>query len=270
MSNASRVEGQGLMDWSKEYDYALFKYQVFDDSYYLLPINELPACGFSSLYYVTRSTASTLESSGFASYKGDVWAPSLWIDFDTESGAVQARGRLAELGLAYKEWTTGNRGAHFEIPRPHSPSHLLPKLDKYWVADNFPEADLTIYLQLHLFRLPGARHEKTGKIKKIVNTVQGSELILGNEINKHLGSNFEDYMIQSSESIFVSDSIMSATVPYQEGERHNRLLVLGVMMKKQGEPMEFIARWLYHANLLSNPLGSEELAEIVNFVARTD
>jgi hypothetical protein len=259
-----------MTNWSEEYNYAIFKYNVSDNSYYLLPVAELPATGFSSLYYITEASARAIENSGFAGFRGTVWSPSIWIDTDTEEGAMETEAALRALGVAFYKYDTGNRGAHFEIARPHSPSHLLPQIDKQWVADNFNKADLTIYSGLHLFRLEGCIHEKTGRIKSRLYSSDGHALTLPDALQVSNNVLIHRPSITST-SIFMDDYIMTSTVPFAEGERHFRMINLGVAMKKQGEPIEFISRWLYHSNLLNNPpMDDAEMDSIVEFIARAE
>lgn len=263
MQDLSRDKDKGI----EGYDYALFKFTVSDSNYYFIHVDELPDNGFSSLYYITASDAEALGKAGFAAFKGTVWSPYLWIDTDTEQGALSTEQQLRTLGLTYFKYDTGNRGAHFRIPRPHEPSHLLPLLDKSWVRTNLPCADLSIYTPLHLFRLAGTLHEETGNRKTLMGGHAGEDLIY----NKYSGTDFQDYLKEeqkeATQSIFLNQTIMSATVPYNEGERNSGLTRLAVMLKYAGESEGFIARWLYHTNLLfSNPVQDSEIEKIVEWV----
>ena len=134
---------------------------------------------FGSVYAVSVEDAHFIEEAGTAAgYKGVVWSQRLWVDFDSEDGARAAQSKLKELGYDHVVYTTGGRGCHIGILRPSAPSHVLPLRDKQWVANNLPGADLSLYWHLHLIRLPGAVHERTGLAKRVLYKVEGRELIL--------------------------------------------------------------------------------------------
>lgn len=260
-----------MEDWSKKYEYYLFKFQVYDTNFLIMHRSELPALGFSSLYAITKEDAEALVSASTSvQFKGSVWSQTLAIDVDDEEVALVVENRLSEMKLDFTVYSTGNRGKHFYITRPHSPSHILPQIDKEWIKEHFPSCDTSIYSNLHLFRLPGAIHDKTGNRKKLLCSYKGIPLILPD----HLTQN--DHILYKSgkdvtQSIFLDQWVMSQTVPWQDGKRHEALLNLGVKLRKNGEPIEFIERWLYHANLLHTPpKPQEELDRIIQFVSEVD
>lgn len=256
-------------NYKEQYAYSVFKYNVYDSNFLICRTDELPNTGFSSLYSITNETAETLQTAGIAGYKGAVWSPQLALDFDNEEQAMEARRRLSSSGLAYEVWSTGNRGLHFYIDRPHAPAHNLPQIDKVWVKSNFPQADLSIYSNLHMFRVAGARHVKTGRIKTLLERVEGEPLILADQLESQSDTRHLLGPL-ASRSIFDDQKVMNWTVPWEDGKRHEALLNLGLYMKRCGESIEFIARWLYHANLLNAvPKSSDELERIVAFVAES-
>ncbi len=245
------------------YEYVVFKFNVFDHSHLIFHISDVPRAGFSSLYRITASSAESLNQAGISGYRGAVWSPSLWIDCDTEEAAMETRARLAQLGLAFEVWQTGNRGLHFCVDRPHAPSHLLPQIDREWVKSNIAKCDTSIYSHLHMFRNPGARHEKTGKPKMLIETIKGAPLILADTVNVP----FRGTQQVGKRSIFLDNYIMNMTVPAEEGKRHEALLNLALALNRYGEPLEFIERWLQHTNLLyteQKPDG--EIERILQFI----
>lgn len=138
-----------------------------------------PSIRFTSVYRVRAEDAKAIVSAGTAEgFKGIVWSPYLSVDCDTEESSRAAQSRLTEKGIEHHVYTTGNRGCHISIPRPCEPSHLLPQQDKAWVQINLDGADLSLYWHLHLFRRPGARHEKTNRLKTLLHSVPGQPLTL--------------------------------------------------------------------------------------------
>jgi|SRR5271165_3835192 len=257
------------MNYEEQYSYVVYKFNVADSGYYILSTSELPPTGgFSSLYNFTQETGEAISETGVAGYKGVVWSPWLKIDFDDREAAMEARERLIAEGIGFEMYKTGNRGMHFYINRPCLPSHLLPQMDKMWVESNFPKADLSIYTHLHMFRVSGTKHEKTGKLKIIVEIFEGRPLII-DPVNKMQSFIRRKYTSQfANSSIFTNDYIMGMSVPHENGGRHNSLMNLAVAMRHEGEQPEFIARWLYHVNLLfSEPSPQSELDNIVEFIS---
>jgi uncharacterized protein YdhG (YjbR/CyaY superfamily) len=258
------------MNYEDQYDHYLFKFNVYDTDFLIMHRSELPPLGFSSLYAITKADAEALISASTSvQFKGSVWSPHLVLDIDSEEIAVEVESKLKILGLAYDKYFTGNRGAHFYITRPHAPSHILPQLDKEWVKENFPEADTSIYSNLHLFRLKGAIHAKTGKRKVLVYKQSGNDLILANVL-KVTQSDYISHKssIHVTQSIFLDRHIMGLTVPWTNGKRHEALLNLGIMLRKRGEPLEFIERWLQNSNLLFiEPKSESEIERIMSFVS---
>lgn len=253
------------MNYKEIYKYGIFKYAVSDDNFFIFDLNECPNIGFSSLYSYTKETAEAFETSGFKTYKGVVWSEALAVDFDDQEAGSAAIARLTTLGLKFEVWSTGNRGVHIYIDRPHAPSHILPKIDKDWVSRNLKGADLSIYHNVAMFRRPGARHDKTGNRKTLIKQYPGTPLLLADTLEEVKPTSIQG--ARARKSIFVDALIMGYTVPHTEGGRHEALLALGLAMKRQGEPLEFISRWLYHANLLfTEPKSMEELERIIMFV----
>jgi hypothetical protein len=251
---------------NEEFCYALFKRNVYDSRYYFVHRNELPPGGFSSLYFITEVQKEELIKTGIKGFRGEIWSPWIWIDEDTEQGALQTERRLIELNVQYDVYTTGNRGRHFCIHRESAPSKWLPYTDKYWVKTISNTADLSIYTGLHLFRLDGTVHEKTGQHKKLLYSVSGDILKLPIvEPPTYVEQEEDNEDVVSS--LFINQTIMSLTTAAGEGGRNKRLVDLAVALKNNGENEAFISRWLYHTNLLFNPpCLQEELDKIVDWV----
>lgn len=134
---------------------------------------------FGSVYAIREDDAQAIQQAGTTTgFKGIVWSQRLWVDCDTDESSQYSKSILKEKGLDHVVYTTGNRGCHIGILRDTQPSHLLPLQDKQWVMDNLPGADLSLYWHLHLLRLPGVLHEKTGLPKLQIGAVYGSSLTL--------------------------------------------------------------------------------------------
>ena len=136
---------------------------------------------FASVYSVREEDARAISQTAgtAAGFKGVIWSQRLWIDFDETAPADRAESFLKQEGLDYVSYDTGNRGRHFGILRHNGPSHTLPAQDKLWAKEFMPGCDLGLYWHLHLLRLPGATHEKTGRKKVCIGRFPtGKALIL--------------------------------------------------------------------------------------------
>lgn len=234
--------------------------------------DELPSFGYSSLYTITEDSARAVEGAGTtARFAGSVWSERLWLDFDSYEAGRAAEEELNRKGLGYVLYDSGGRGVHVGILRDALPSHLLPYQDKEWVQTNFPQADTSIYTHLHLFRLPGTIHERTGRRKELVKEQAGSVLTLPKWERKNVPRsdiNSSDIRTDSGGvSVFESNRIMANTVPTKNGERHPTMLKLMYAMKDHGVE-EGPAMWyLGEVNKLAEtPKSEEELAHILRSV----
>jgi hypothetical protein len=205
--------------------------------------------GFASLYGVSAADAAAITAAGTtAGFKGVVHNDALWVDVDTFSAADETEKRLKELNLDFTAYTTGNRGAHFAITRDAAPSHLLPAQDKRWVQQHLEGlADLSIYTHLHLFRLPGTRHETGGGEKRLVLTHPGVVLTLPawkKDEGAYGNSNSDDVLSSADAgSIFRSYRVMSNSVPTKVGNRHPTFVKLLHALRDDARVSPAVARW---------------------------
>lgn len=226
--------------------------------------------GFTSLYNVTEADAQAIVAAGTtATYKGVVGGERLWLDIDSYEAADAVEERLKEMGYGYIAYDSGGRGVHFGINRAAVPSHLLPAQDKAWVQAHFPEADLSIYTHLHLFRLPGTIHETHGREKTLVDTVEGKTLYLPRLEKKDvklniLASSSSGYNV----SIFDCTRVMANSIPTVSGNRHPTLVKLCYALKDDAGVDANIARWwVGEVNKLSEePKEDEQLDQIVGSI----
>jgi len=143
---------------------------------------------FASVYSVTGEDAFYVqEAKTAAGFRGTVWSRRLWVDLDTTEAAAAAQSKVKELGYDHVVYDTGNRGCHIGVARDALPSHTLPQQDKAWAQANIPGADLGLYWHLHLIRLPGVLHEKTGKPKRLIYSQKGGTLQLPSWTPRDLG-----------------------------------------------------------------------------------
>lgn len=258
------------MDWKDTYGFYLYNSRKsFGTSPNFYNRKQAPLEGFSSLYGIDQDTASAIIEEGTTKgFKGIVWDKWLKIDIDSYGDAARAaKGRLIEMGLSFVEYDSGGKGHHFYVERLALPSHLLPQKDKMWVKSNFPEADTSIYTHLHLFRLPGTKHEETGKYKKVLDAVKGNVLVLPKlEVTNVISQTTLDS--GNIDSIFNCYRVMRDTVPVSAGERHAALVRLAYALRDDAKAnREACQWWMEEVNkLYDEPKETEEIRKIVQSI----
>ena len=256
------------------YQFWLWKPTKDEGGARFVPTDDLPTSGFVSVYAVSACDAEAIERTRTtAGFKGVVFSTTLLVDCDTEEASNVVEGRLRQKALAYSKFLTGNRGAHFEIPRLTEPSHLLPQLDKAWVAANLPEADLSLYTHLHLIRRVGAVHEKT-KERKILVHEQNGEVLTAEDYAPFRDARFASTVASQDvpsasalQCVFTDTTVMCRTVPMAEGEgRHKAMCAVAARLRELGQPIHFTEVWLANLNLLcAVPLPESEVRRIAGW-----
>lgn len=234
--------------------------------------NELTAkgCRFASVYAVKQEDAYSIQYTAgtVEGFKGTVWSERLWVDCDDTEGALEAKKTLDKEGYDYVAYETGNRGMHFGIAREAKPSHTLPMQDKQWVRENLKGADLSLYWHLHLIRLPGTLHEKTGKPKRLVERKEGKVLLLSqyNAETSERPTSELPLVQDNRDSIFKLWSVVSNLTEGQES-RHKQLVKLSASLHTEGKVTIEEAMWVVgEVNRgFKEPKPQEEIEKIVQW-----
>lgn len=213
--------------------------------------NNLISAGnrFCSVYCVREEDARAIEQEGTAAnFRGIVWSQRLWIDFDNREAGEEARRFLKENNYDHVTYDTGGRGVHIGILRLCSPSHLLPSRDKEWVKENIKGADLSLYWHLHLIRLPGTVHERTGRKKELLEVHSTGRSII---LPQYKGDSSLSTLIPNSKTegsrppLFTLWSVVSNLQGIrQEGSRHSQLVSLAIALKKDANLDGDKALWI--------------------------
>ena len=238
------------------------------------PASELTDGGFASLYSVSPEDAKAIEQEGtVARYCGVVWSERLWLDADSDEAAASVKEKLDEMGLDYIAYHTGNRGGHFGILRPIEPSHLLPQRDKAWASAHFGGlVDLSLYTHLHLFRLPGTRHAKTGLPKELVLDVRGKALQLPKlEKNNDRVSLRSVRPVSGGYSVFDCSRVMGNSVPIGVGDRHAALVRLAYALRDEAQvPFDYALWWMLEVNkMFEEPKNEKEVEAVAQKVYKS-
>jgi hypothetical protein len=108
-----------------------------------------------------------------------VYSDLLLVDFDDQPEAAHA---MAEALREY-DWVkfdSGGRSIHLHVRIEPMLGPWVPALQKAYMEQNFPKADLSIYRTSGIYRMAGTYHEKyPGRRKEIIETnITGKSLIL--------------------------------------------------------------------------------------------
>ena len=238
--------------------------------------NELAknGCRYASVYAVTSQDATAIETGAktCAGFKGTVWSARLWIDIDSGAEAAdKVETFLKEQGYDYVRYETGGgRGAHFGVLRDAAPSHTLPAQDKRWVSENVEGADLGLYWHLHLIRLPGTIHERTGLPKKLIRSNPGRALVLPLYEPESDSQSSESAPVASGGrpgTIFGCWSVVEKLAITNPPDRHRHLLTLAKALQADARVQIEAAMWVVSEvnNGFDEPKPREEVQRIVKW-----
>jgi len=197
----------------------------------------------------------------------EVYCNELLLDVDNPEQLEPVIGLLRNLGWNYKQYTTGNRGAHFHVRIkpivgeyvPYSIKQLLRRVGLFDRVDTSP---------IHpagQFRQEGATHEKTGKKKALTYSQEGlipSVPYLVEPppvVDRHSESDEHDG--------FMYSYLLLTNVDV--GDRYKRLYAIMQHGIRAGEGLEAIKRDLlaWNANL-DTPHNTESIIQYHEMIAR--
>lgn len=138
---------------------------------------------FRSTFDYPEDVATQIRAAGnTAGLRGlPVSCSCIYIDVDDSKDIDEVRERLLESCIAFDEYKTGNRGAHFHVPLAYrvtgssviySVTQWLKKIMIWHLIDT------SIYREGGQFRLEHAVHSKTGRYKTLVQEIDQTLLEL--------------------------------------------------------------------------------------------
>lgn len=123
--------------------------------------------GFRSVYAFSEDDAKTIKearnSRGFSRYIPH--SSELFVDLDDPAFLDEALKNIEQLGWRYSLFQSGSKGYHIHVPHGMSSGYGLPSFHKEMALKVTPNADVSLYRNNSLFRLPGTIHAKTGRPK---------------------------------------------------------------------------------------------------------
>jgi hypothetical protein len=135
--------------------------------------------GFRSVYaYPDDVMQRITEQRGTAELGGVVvYSDVLFFDFD-DTDPSDVLLYLYDEGIAHEVYVSGNRSVHIHVRIEPMTGPDVPYSQKMWVLAHTTQADCTFYHAAGQFRLTGTIHEKTGKKKELIRSMDGADLVI--------------------------------------------------------------------------------------------
>lgn len=144
--------------------------------------------GFTSYFLFDKKQKEFIEQQNSMANLDQfaVYSDTLYIDFDEPDDVDACKNKMLEQGLAFELYESGSKGYHYHIPLDKMYCGVdLPLKHKTWVKSLGFKIDDSIYRHAGLFRLPGTKHKKTGKLKQLVHKQEGQLLNMDNIVLEH-------------------------------------------------------------------------------------
>jgi len=214
---------------------------------------------FRSVYGYPPPAAEHITAQGNVRglYDFAVQSSTLFIDVDEDDHLDEIEKIVAGLGVGYSVWRSGNRGLHFHIDMKSYTSKHLPYSQKKFIeslglAD---KVDLTLYRHHSIFRVPGAVHQETGKVKTLIREVAGPVL----EIQIVEEPIPEYTTLETGDSVSVARFRRNLLQKRGVGQRHNHLYILFQSGIKAGHDADTVLEWMYWWNSHQSKSHTEDM-----------
>ncbi len=180
--------------WATNVLYEVRSEKIRRGSPILVPYSELHNySGFRSLYgYGPEAQEQIGALNSTADLSGmPVYSDLLLVDFD----AKPQEGHSMAEALHLYDWVlfdSGGRSLHLHIRIEPMYGGNVPAIQKAWMAENFPEADLSIYRTAGIYRMAGTYHSG-GRIKRVLrmNETGNALKLIVTPRDEYAGQNFE-------------------------------------------------------------------------------
>jgi len=232
----------------------------------LIPIDELTTqTGFRSMYMFSEEMKNHIEAIGNMSnlQHWSVTSDTLFVDFDDNQEAADKM--IADMApYDFTAWHSGGRSIHLHIPIKEMSGRAVPNLQKQWMKENYPLADLSIYKTVGIYRLPGTYHVKyPGNQKELIQeNITGKNLEIDVKIKPPIS--LPGYVFEEDKDY--NEWLDSLLFFYtKSGGRNNQASLITYVSKKAGKTKEQARELL---NLWNNaycrpPLDNSELGNIL-------
>lgn len=184
---------------------------------------------FRSVYAFPTTTVSIIQrQQSMKNLNGKMVASdTLLIDVDDSTHVDTCRDILLQLGIGFQEYTTGNRGCHFEIP-------IIPMMGVnviysqiQWLKSVglWDMIDTSIYKPAGQFRCIGAKHRKTGQFKRLVQEYKGPKILEITTLSPPPVVVKNDWLCEEGTPESEFDFFMNVLAERGEGKRHPHMYI---------------------------------------------
>ena len=224
----------------------------------VLSLEPIEGSCFRSVYGYPKETEELIARQGsVGGLKGHpVQSSFLFVDVDEEENVKEVESVIAGLGVGYSKWTTGNRGAHFHIDMASVTDSRLPFSQAEFIrgCGLGDLVDMSIYRHHSIFRVPGAIHQTTGKVKECLYHVDGP--VLSIDLVTEPEPEYENHNEGDLESIrqFKKNLLAKRGV----GKRHPHLFILFQSGIKAGQDIDSMLDYMLWWNSQQKQPHSEE------------
>lgn len=204
---------------------------------------------FRSVYAFPTDTVQIIQrQQSMKNLNGKMVASdTLLIDVDDAQNVDTCRDILIRLGIKFQEFTTGNRGRHWHIPIDRMIGVNVIYSQTQWLKSVglWDMIDTSIYRPAGQFRCIGAKHRKTGELKRLVKEYDGKLLHITTltpppVVVKH------DWICEEGTPEAEFDFFMNVLAERGEGRRHMHMYITFQSGKQAGlerAEIEDCIRW---------------------------
>jgi hypothetical protein len=204
-----------------------------------------------------KEAVDTLQDQGNASgmSRFEAWSDTLFIDIDNDPDAVTSfREYFRNQNTTYSMWESGGKGVHFHLPTPLYHHRHMPSIHAKLVAESGIRCDTSLYRHNSLFRLPGTTHQKTRKIKTLLEEHQG------------VGLTLPEQMFSWADNL--KEVTYTKLVEYDKSEtEHTLLKAIHLIMNEPMQGTRYMSLWSLAKRAAETGFSEDfttELLEVVN------
>lgn len=137
--------------------------------------------GYRSLYWFDEQDAQAIIANGHSAGMAAFVPASDFLLIDLDDGDASLPGYrrvLEDQGLGYELWSSGGKGYHLVIAHAWHHDQRLPYSQRCFVESLGLDFDASLYQPGRLISLPRRLHKKTGRRKRLLETIKGKPLEL--------------------------------------------------------------------------------------------
>jgi len=199
----------------------------------------LKMTGFRSVYALSQPDALTVRKQGNSRGIGrfPVFSQELLLDFDNgyDEECKKAVQWAKDHDVSYSLYESGKKGMHLEMLAVPKYSVHVPHSQQMFVQNVMKvQADESLYRPASLYRLPGTKHQTTGRPKKRVESRCGNAIIDYEIVEKRMKFDLKG-VGEAHQLAFALDLVSRRlTTPPVRGRRYQSMWAMAKQLKDAG------------------------------------